>query len=1045
MDDKENAELELEVKHQSSVLSFKADRQCDFKSDQIQDENQEEDERFKYHHHHHHHHTPSNRRLIRNKLPTKLDLNIINHHHHHHHSNSVLFSSSSSSSSLKSIESTKPITSISPSTDHQSSFTMDISLNSSKINQNGPNHNEPNRRRSMSNVNQPPPNQLDPRSYPSQSSSSSSAQLHSHFNHQHNNHHYRQTRHNSISNTSLHPSSTTTTTNITHHLTTSNLNQARIRTKHRSPSISSNTSTNSSTSTLPTTINQYNRKMSPFGEKGGLPSPCFVHSHLDTNLPLPTHQARSPHRRDFRISKPISSSSNTTSSTVPSIKRHEPIPPDHSLPSPSTHSLLSPNTPRAPNCVEVRNHVANQGHDEDDDEDEDDDDDDDEGELTEGEEHESLTRQLAQTATSVREMSKTLARARIKGHVQSILIITKARDNHLIKLTRDLAIWLMDSKPFTSLSPNHPEPNQLERKPLVVYVDSQLKRSKRFDLNSINAQYPQFFNPLKSRHPFRRRFSRANSVSSNSTTSSSEDVNLTAEEDGGQLRYWTAEMCNKSPELFDFVITLGGDGTVLFASWLFQKVVPPIIPFALGSLGFLTNFDYSHYPTVLTQAMRHGVRVNLRMRFKCTVYRANDQNRRAIKSGRTGQIMMEKIGRDGWEALENGDERMERCQRGISDPMNVVNEPDGNQKEKEKEQKKKDKPIMCFSTRPEESFEVLNELVVDRGPSPYVSLLELFGDDHHMTTVQADGLTVSTPTGSTAYSLSAGGSLVHPEVPALLITPICPHTLSFRPMLLPESIDLRICVPYSSRSTAWASFDGRGRIELRQGDHIKVTASAYPFPTVCADNQSTDWFHAISRTLKWNERERQKSFVVVEEDGGEKGEKGKTNKGKKAQESDNGSKKVVIADKEEEEDEEDEDEEEEEEEEYDIDDLNPEIENSCKITSNNSSTTTSPQPNQSHHPRSSSSAKAEFMLQSGSSQGLKEAIQNQQGLIRRLSDVKMNERKLSQKRSSASKSKSNSNSNSSNSINPSGGSSSVKTFAVWGHDQSSDASMSDDE
>lgn len=103
-----------------------------------------------------------------------------------------------------------------------------------------------------------------------------------------------------------------------------------------------------------------------------------------------------------------------------------------------------------------------------------------------------------------------------------------------------------------------------------------------------------------------------------------------------------------------------------------------------------------------------------------------------------------------------------------------------------------------------------------------------------MTTVQADGLTVSTPTGSTAYSvrcnplradsvpdpksvqLSAGGSLVHPEIPALLITPICPHTLSFRPMLLPDSMELRICVPYNSRSTAWASFDGRGRVELRR-------------------------------------------------------------------------------------------------------------------------------------------------------------------------------------------------------------------------------------
>lgn len=123
---------------------------------------------------------------------------------------------------------------------------------------------------------------------------------------------------------------------------------------------------------------------------------------------------------------------------------------------------------------------------------------------------------------------------------------------------------------------------------------------------------------------------------------------------------------------------------------------------------------------------------------------------------------------------------------------------------------------------------------------------------------------------------------MHPEIPAILITPICPHTLSFRPMLLPDSVELRICVPFNSRSTAWASFDGRGRVELKrayftslsrtlililviEGDHIKVTASKYPFPTVCADSQSIDWFHSISRTLKWNERERQKSFVVVEE------------------------------------------------------------------------------------------------------------------------------------------------------------------------------------
>ncbi|KIK27902.1 hypothetical protein PISMIDRAFT_674214 [Pisolithus microcarpus 441] len=429
----------------------------------------------------------------------------------------------------------------------------------------------------------------------------------------------------------------------------------------------------------------------------------------------------------------------------------------------------------------------------------------------------SLTRQLAETATGVRELSRQLGRARIRTNIQSVLIVTKARDNRLIKLTRDLALYLM-------LKPRHGD------RGLVVYVDHQLRTSRRFDAAGIQRDNPELFRPI----PRRR--------STSSSISSLQDESSGLEE--GQLRYWTSDLCARSAHLFDFVITLGGDGTVLFTSWLFQRIVPPVLPFALGSLGFLTNFDFADYPAVVDSCIDAGIRVNLRMRFTCTIYRATLEKRnykKAVKKGETGEIMMKDVRSGGWEAVEGGlaSQDVGKCM--------------------------KDREIMCFTTKAVESFEVLNDLVVDRGPSPYVSLLELFGDEHHMTTVQADGLCVATPTGSTAYSLSAGGSLVHPEIPAMLITPICPHTLSFRPMLLPDSMELRICVPYNSRSTAWASFDGRGRVELKQGDHVKITASKYPFPTVCADKQSTDWFHSISRTLKWNERERQKSFVVVEE------------------------------------------------------------------------------------------------------------------------------------------------------------------------------------
>ena len=155
------------------------------------------------------------------------------------------------------------------------------------------------------------------------------------------------------------------------------------------------------------------------------------------------------------------------------------------------------------------------------------------------------------------------------------------------------------------------------------------------------------------------------------------------------------------------MLQLGGDGTVLFTSWLFQQIVPPVLPFALGSLGFLTNFDFIDHKAVMDAAIDTGIRVNLRMRFTCTVYRAvaPDQcakKRKAVKKGATGEILMRDVEKDGWEALEGG--------------FNAT--PATGHKDKE---------IMCFTTRPVESFEVLNDLVVDRGPSPYVSLLELFG------------------------------------------------------------------------------------------------------------------------------------------------------------------------------------------------------------------------------------------------------------------------------------------------------------------------------
>lgn len=341
---------------------------------------------------------------------------------------------------------------------------------------------------------------------------------------------------------------------------------------------------------------------------------------------------------------------------------------------------------------------------------------------------------LMQTATGVREVSRQLQRRPIKRAVKNVMIVTKARDNDLVSLTRELAKWLLET------------PRNGSEVGVNVYVDAKLKRSTRFDANSLLARHHKYET---------------------------------------MLRYWTPDLCWSTPEKFDLVLTLGGDGTVLYTSWLFQRVVPPILSFSLGSLGFLTNFEYKNYQDSLDAIMgEEGMRVNMRMRFTCTVYRAP--------------------------------------------AANTIEPIEG------------------------EQFEVLNELVIDRGPSPYVSNLELYGDGELLTVVQADGCIFSTPTGSTAYSLSAGGSLVHPDIPAILLTPICPHTLSFRPMLLTDSMALRIAVPKGSRATAYCAFDGKGRIELRQGDCVTIAASQYPFPTVLS--RPTEWFDSISRTLRWNTR-----------------------------------------------------------------------------------------------------------------------------------------------------------------------------------------------
>ena len=114
------------------------------------------------------------------------------------------------------------------------------------------------------------------------------------------------------------------------------------------------------------------------------------------------------------------------------------------------------------------------------------------------------------------------------------------------------------------------------------------------------------------------------------------------------------------------------------------------------------------------------------------------------------------------------------------------------------------------------------------------------------------------PSGSTAYSMAAGGSVVHPAVPCILVTPICPHVLSFRSMVFPDHVVLRCFVPDDARSTASVAFDGKHRSELQRGDSVQIQMSAYPVPTINKGDHSSDWLESLKNSFNFNTRPRQK-------------------------------------------------------------------------------------------------------------------------------------------------------------------------------------------
>jgi NAD+ kinase len=146
---------------------------------------------------------------------------------------------------------------------------------------------------------------------------------------------------------------------------------------------------------------------------------------------------------------------------------------------------------------------------------------------------------------------------------------------------------------------------------------------------------------------------------------------------------------------------------------------------------------------------------------------------------------------------------------------------------------------------------VLNDVVINKGALARLARIDTYIDDHYLTTYSADGLIIATPTGSTAYSLAAGGPVIHPEVPGIIMTPICPHTLTNRPLILPEDVTMKIKLDKGS-SDMMLTFDGQVGLEINGHDEIQVEKARQPINIMRIPG--LQYFDILKAKLRWSGR-----------------------------------------------------------------------------------------------------------------------------------------------------------------------------------------------
>lgn len=228
------------------------------------------------------------------------------------------------------------------------------------------------------------------------------------------------------------------------------------------------------------------------------------------------------------------------------------------------------------------------------------------------------------------------------------------------------------------------------------------------------------------------------------------------------------------PKTVDWVVVLGGDGTLLGAARRVGRFGSPILGVNLGGLGFLTGIPFERLYPVIEMMINGRLEVESRVMLETKVLRK--------------------------------------------------------------------RKVVC-------RFEVLNDVVINKGTLARIIDLGVAINEEFLTTFRADGLIISTPTGSTAYNLSAGGPILYPTMETFILTPICPFTLTNRPIIIPDTSVIQIKIKNESEEAVLLTFDGQVGFDLYYDDKVIIRKSEKKIKLFRPPDHS--YFNILRTKLMW--------------------------------------------------------------------------------------------------------------------------------------------------------------------------------------------------